>query len=29
MKKKEKKPGPKLLSPYTQQIENFIKNSYL
>ena len=29
MQKKRKKPGPKLLSPYTQQIESLIKNTYL
>ena len=29
MKKKRKKTGPKLLSPYTQEIENSIKNTYL
>ena len=29
MQKKRKKPGPKLLSPYTEQIENLIKNTYL
>ena len=29
MQKKRKKTGPKLLSPYTQQIENLIKNTYL
>jgi hypothetical protein len=28
MQKKRKKPGPKLLSPYTQEIENLIKNTY-
>ena len=29
MQKKRKKPGPKLLSPYTKEIENSIKNTYL
>jgi hypothetical protein len=29
MQKKRKKTGPKLLSPYTQEIENLIKNTYL
>lgn len=29
MQKKRKKPGPKLLSPYTKEIENLIKNTYL
>ena len=29
MQKKRKKPGPKLLLPYTEQIENLIKNTYL
>ena len=29
MQKKRKKPGPKLLSPYTEQIENLIKDTYL
>ena len=29
MQEKRKKPGPKLLSPYTQEIENSIKNIYL
>jgi hypothetical protein len=29
MQKKRKKPGPKLLSPYTEQVENLIKNTYL
>jgi len=29
MQKKRKKTGPKLLSPYTQEIENSIKNIYL
>jgi hypothetical protein len=29
MQKKRKKPGPKLLSPYTEQIESLIKNTYL
>ena len=28
MKKKRKKTGPKLLSPYTQEIENSIRNTY-
>ena len=28
MRKKRKKPGPKLLSPYTQKIENLIKSTY-
>jgi hypothetical protein len=28
MQKKRKKTGPKLLSPYTQEIENSIKNTY-
>ena len=29
MQKKRKKPGPKLLSPYTLQVENLIKSTYL
>ena len=29
MQKKRKKPGSKLLSPYTKEIENLIKNTYL
>jgi hypothetical protein len=29
MQKKRKKSGPKLLSPYTKQVENLIKNTYL
>ena len=29
MQKKSKKTGPKLLSPYTEQVENLIKNTYL
>jgi hypothetical protein len=29
MQKKREKTGPKLLSPYTQEIENLIKNTYL
>ena len=29
MQKKRKKSGPKLLSPYTQEIEKLIKNTYL
>ena len=29
MQKKRKKTGPKLLSPYTQEIETLIKNTYL
>ena len=28
MRKKRKKPGPKLLSPYTPEIENLIKSTY-
>lgn len=28
LRKKRKKPGPKLLSPYTQQIENLIVSTY-
>jgi len=29
IQKKSKKAGPKLLSPYTQEIENLIRNTYL
>ena len=29
MQKKRKKSGPKLLSPYTKEIENLIKKTYL
>ena len=29
MQNKRKKPGPKLLSPYTQEVEDLIKNTYL